>query len=238
MLRSTSVSVTFDLSHTPICDLTGGVNIFGDTMHSSDNDHIEVSLAGESMLSKRMMSRLTCGERRWRKLSGCCGASYDPNDGCLVASRMEICVSISLLQKKASKFFLRILREKPKLYPFRLLTVCFTENEHTIFISIGMNELEVVGSSGNNPRDYPDIIQTTIAISAKEKQVLAKLISVQSYFDFFYKKTDEKLMEIDDAEIEMDLLRKDQSVQDSSNNVPDWRKLPFLASYEKEDKRL
>ena len=36
--------------------------------------------------------------------------------------------------------------------------------------------------------------------------------------------------EIDEAGIEMDLLHKDQSVHDSSNYVPDWRKLPFLAS--------
>ncbi|PWA53887.1 Armadillo-type fold [Artemisia annua] len=69
-------------------------------------------------------------------------------------------------------------------------------------------------------------------------QVLANLTSVQSYFDFFSKKTDEKLMEIEEAEIEMDLLHKEQSVQDSSNDFTDWRKLPFLASYEKEDKRL
>ncbi|GJV09636.1 armadillo-type fold protein [Tanacetum coccineum] len=69
-------------------------------------------------------------------------------------------------------------------------------------------------------------------------QVLANLTSVQSYFDFFSKKTDEKLMEIEEAEIEMDLIHKEQSVQDSSNDFTDWRKLPFLASYEKEDKRL
>lgn len=69
-------------------------------------------------------------------------------------------------------------------------------------------------------------------------QVLANLTSVQSYFDFFSKKTEEKLMEIEEAEIEMDLIQKEQSVQESSNDVTDWRKLPFLANYEREDKRL
>lgn len=69
-------------------------------------------------------------------------------------------------------------------------------------------------------------------------QVLANLTSVQSYFDFFSKKTDEKLMEIQEAEIEMDLIQKEQSVPEPSNDSIDWRKLPFLASYEKEDKRL
>ncbi|KAK9070642.1 hypothetical protein SSX86_011044 [Deinandra increscens subsp. villosa] len=69
-------------------------------------------------------------------------------------------------------------------------------------------------------------------------QVLANLTSVQSYFDFFSKKTDEKLMEIQEAEIEMDFIRNEQLVHESSNDSIDWRKLPFLASYEKEDKRL
>ncbi|KAL8255124.1 hypothetical protein R6Q59_033345 [Mikania micrantha] len=69
-------------------------------------------------------------------------------------------------------------------------------------------------------------------------QVLANLTTVQSYFDYFSKKTDEKLMEIQEAEIEMDIIRKEQFVHESSNDFTDWRKLPFLASYEKEDKRL
>ncbi|KAI7729642.1 hypothetical protein M8C21_032464, partial [Ambrosia artemisiifolia] len=78
-------------------------------------------------------------------------------------------------------------------------------------------------------------------------QVLANLTSVQSYFDFFSKKTDEKLMassvsqdlEIQEAEIELDLTRKEQYVNESSNNdLTDWRKLHFLQSYGKEDKRL
>ncbi|KAI3695201.1 hypothetical protein L1987_78191 [Smallanthus sonchifolius] len=69
-------------------------------------------------------------------------------------------------------------------------------------------------------------------------QVLANLTSVQSYFDFFSKKTDERLVEIQEAEIEMDLIRKEQFVHESSNDLTDWKKLPFLANYEKEDKRL
>ncbi|XP_076954574.1 uncharacterized protein LOC143629097 [Bidens hawaiensis] len=69
-------------------------------------------------------------------------------------------------------------------------------------------------------------------------QVLATLTSVQSYFDFFSKKTDEKLMEIQEAEIEVALIRNEQHAHESSNDFTDWRKLPFLASYGKEDKRL
>ncbi|PWA65426.1 hypothetical protein CTI12_AA333180 [Artemisia annua] len=43
-----TISVTVDISHQPIWDLTGGVNIRGNTMHDiagSDNDHTEESLA-------------------------------------------------------------------------------------------------------------------------------------------------------------------------------------------------
>ncbi|KAL7616826.1 hypothetical protein Lser_V15G01632 [Lactuca serriola] len=50
----------------------------------------------------------------------------------------------------------------------------------------------------------------------------------QSYFDFFSKNTDETLMEIEEAEIELDLIQKEQSVEESSNDVTDWRKLPFV----------
>ncbi|KAL7612422.1 hypothetical protein Lser_V15G04950 [Lactuca serriola] len=53
----------------------------------------------------------------------------------------------------------------------------------------------------------------------------------QSYFDFFSKNIAEKLMEIKEAEIELDLIQKEQSVEESSNDVTDWRKLPFLAMH-------
>ncbi|CAI9264107.1 unnamed protein product [Lactuca saligna] len=39
----------------------------------------------------------------------------------------------------------------------------------------------------------------------------------------------QELMEIEEAEIELDLIQKEQSVEESSNDVTDWRKLPFLA---------
>ena len=36
--------------------------------------------------------------------------------------------------------------------------------------------------------------------------------------------------EIEEAEVEMDVIQKEQSVEESSNDVTDWRQLPFLAS--------
>ncbi|CAI9273012.1 unnamed protein product [Lactuca saligna] len=40
----------------------------------------------------------------------------------------------------------------------------------------------------------------------------------------------QELMEIEEAEIELDLIQKEQSIEESYNDVTDWRKLPFLAS--------
>lgn len=93
--------------------------------------------------------------------------------------------------------------------------------------------LEVLLSSSSKEGD-PDFGSTRESLL----KVLANLTSVQSYFDFFSEKNDEKLMEIEEAEIEMDLLRQEQSLQESSNDLKDFSRLPFLASNVKEDNRL
>ncbi|XP_058085820.1 uncharacterized protein LOC131233204 isoform X3 [Magnolia sinica] len=49
-------------------------------------------------------------------------------------------------------------------------------------------------------------------------QVLATMTSVQSYFNFFSKKMDQEAMELEEAEIEMDLLQKEQALQEVSGN--------------------
>ncbi|XP_071706107.1 uncharacterized protein [Rutidosis leptorrhynchoides] len=94
--------------------------------------------------------------------------------------------------------------------------------------------LKGVLTSNPTKQDDSDFMRTRESLL----RVLANLTSVQSYFDFFTKETDEKLMEIQEAEIELDLIHKEQSVQETTSDFTDWKKLPFLASYEKEDKRL
>ncbi|KAA8520331.1 hypothetical protein F0562_014587 [Nyssa sinensis] len=69
-------------------------------------------------------------------------------------------------------------------------------------------------------------------------QVLASLTSVQSYFDFFSKKIDQKAMDLEEAEMEMALLQKERALQESSNDSKEWCRHPFLANYTKDDNRL
>ncbi|KAG5538928.1 hypothetical protein RHGRI_019470 [Rhododendron griersonianum] len=70
------------------------------------------------------------------------------------------------------------------------------------------------------------------------KEVLANLTSVQSYFDFFSKKIDQKVTELEEAEMELDLLQKEQVVQESSHDSKEWCQHPFVATHAKDDDRL
>ncbi|CAK9144813.1 unnamed protein product [Ilex paraguariensis] len=75
-------------------------------------------------------------------------------------------------------------------------------------------------------------------ISSDNIKVVANLTSVQSYFDFFSKESDQKVMELEEAEMEMDLIQKEQALQEPANEFKDRHQLPFLASYGKDDNRL
>ncbi|KAL6008594.1 hypothetical protein ACLOJK_034108 [Asimina triloba] len=46
-------------------------------------------------------------------------------------------------------------------------------------------------------------------------QVLSTLTSAQSYFDFFLKRMDQEAMELEEAEIEMDVLQEEKALQDA-----------------------
>ncbi|GMP42149.1 hypothetical protein CsSME_00011983 [Camellia sinensis var. sinensis] len=94
--------------------------------------------------------------------------------------------------------------------------------------------LKEVLSSSSSEQPNPDFANTRESIL----QVLANLTSVQSYFDLFSKKIDQKVMELEEAEMELDLLQKEQAVQESSNDRKEWCQLPFLDTYAKDDDRL
>ncbi|KAK8589936.1 hypothetical protein V6N13_088740 [Hibiscus sabdariffa] len=68
-------------------------------------------------------------------------------------------------------------------------------------------------------------------------QVLANLTSVQSYFDIFAKKVDEEAMELEEAEMELEIIRKEparqESLEDSKGN-----QLPHLATPVRDENRL
>ncbi|KAG4176144.1 hypothetical protein ERO13_A11G225700v2 [Gossypium hirsutum] len=68
-------------------------------------------------------------------------------------------------------------------------------------------------------------------------QVLANLTSVQSYFDIFAKKMDEEAMELEEAEMELDLIRKEPALQESLKDS-EGRQLPHLATPVRDENHL
>ncbi|KAJ9680144.1 hypothetical protein PVL29_019433 [Vitis rotundifolia] len=68
-------------------------------------------------------------------------------------------------------------------------------------------------------------------------QVLANLASVQSYFDIFSKKIDQEIMELEEAEIEMDILQKEHALQESPKDSKEHQ-LPCLDTSTKDGNRL
>nr|GMD71691.1 uncharacterized protein LOC109181898 isoform X2 [Ipomoea batatas] len=69
-------------------------------------------------------------------------------------------------------------------------------------------------------------------------EVITNLTSVQSYLDFFSKESDHKVLELEEAEIEMELLQKEKALQELSNDFKDQHQLPLLSGYAKNDDRL
>lgn len=89
--------------------------------------------------------------------------------------------------------------------------------------------------SSSSPRQVdPDFGSTRESIL----QVLANLTSVQSYFNFFSKKTEEKVMELEEAEMEMDLIQKELGLQESSKHPKDSHQHSVLPNTVNDDNRL
>ncbi|KAK9273545.1 hypothetical protein L1049_018355 [Liquidambar formosana] len=94
--------------------------------------------------------------------------------------------------------------------------------------------LEEVLSSSSSKQFNPDFRSTRESIL----QVLANLTSVQSYFDIFSKKVDEEVMELEEAEIELDILQKDHALEESLGDNKEGHHLPCASTYLKDDSRL
>ncbi|CAN4110486.1 unnamed protein product [Withania somnifera] len=69
-------------------------------------------------------------------------------------------------------------------------------------------------------------------------QVIADLSSFNSYFDFFSKERDQKVLELEEAEIEMELLQKEKIMQELSSEFKDLHQLPFITDSARQDNRL
>ncbi|KAL8555562.1 hypothetical protein ACS0TY_003387 [Phlomoides rotata] len=93
--------------------------------------------------------------------------------------------------------------------------------------------LKEVLSSSSPKQQPPDFVTTRESIL----QVIGNLTSAKSYMDFFSKEAEQMTMELEEAEMEMELLQK-EALPDSSVDFQDWRQLPFLSTYAKDEHRL
>uniref|UniRef100_A0A6N2N9G8 Uncharacterized protein n=1 Tax=Salix viminalis TaxID=40686 RepID=A0A6N2N9G8_SALVM len=96
--------------------------------------------------------------------------------------------------------------------------------------------LKEVLSTNSTKQVDPDFGSTRESIL----QVLANLTSVQSCFDMFSKKIDQEAMELEEAEMELEILQKEHAVQESSKDSKEDRNNPWITddASVKEDNRL
>ncbi|KAH6820390.1 hypothetical protein C2S53_015870 [Perilla frutescens var. hirtella] len=92
---------------------------------------------------------------------------------------------------------------------------------------------EVLSSSPPKPQ-LPDFVTTRESIL----MVIGNLTSAKSYLDFFSKEAEQKITELEEAEMEMEFLQKEHPLPHSSFEFQDWRQLPFMSTYAKDDHRL
>ncbi|KAJ7950647.1 Galactose-binding domain-like, Armadillo-type fold protein [Quillaja saponaria] len=94
-----------------------------------------------------------------------------------------------------------------------------------------LKEVLIVGSPKQHDPNFGSTRESIL-------QVLANLSSVHSYFDIFSKKIEQDMMELEEAEMELDILRKEHALQESANDSKDGHQIPFLASSGKDETRL
>ncbi|MCL7047247.1 hypothetical protein MKW94_012626 [Papaver nudicaule] len=92
---------------------------------------------------------------------------------------------------------------------------------------------EVLSTSTSTRENDPDFRSTRESIL----QVLADLTSVRSFYDIFSKKVDREAMELEEAEIEMDLLQKERALQESAGVNKDETQQISLFSTQMEDNK-
>ncbi|KAL5834799.1 hypothetical protein ACOSQ4_014296 [Xanthoceras sorbifolium] len=94
--------------------------------------------------------------------------------------------------------------------------------------------LKEVFSSSFSKQFDPDFGTTRESIL----QVLADLTSVQSYFDLFSSKIDQEAMELEEAELELDVIQKEHATQESSKDSMERNQFSTPAAFVKDDNRL
>ncbi|XP_027334716.1 uncharacterized protein LOC113849198 isoform X2 [Abrus precatorius] len=89
--------------------------------------------------------------------------------------------------------------------------------------------------SSNSSKQYdPDFANTRESIL----QVLGNLTAVHSYFDLFSRKIDQDDMELEEAELELDIIQKEQALPGQMDDSVDLNQTPSLHSYRKDASRI
>ncbi|XP_042047213.1 uncharacterized protein LOC121793071 isoform X2 [Salvia splendens] len=91
--------------------------------------------------------------------------------------------------------------------------------------------LREVLSSTPPKQQLPDFLTTRDSIL----MVIGNLTSAKSYLDFFSKDAEQRFMELEEAQLEMEFLQKEHPLPDSTFKLKDWRQFPFMSSYSKDD---
>ncbi|XP_020235831.1 uncharacterized protein LOC109815494 isoform X2 [Cajanus cajan] len=89
-------------------------------------------------------------------------------------------------------------------------------------------------SSNSSKQNDPDFANTRESIL----QVLGNLTAVHSYFDLFSRKIDQDDMELEEAELELDIIQKEHALPGRMEDSKDWNKIPGLPSSKKDVSRL
>ncbi|KAJ0080340.1 hypothetical protein Patl1_23662 [Pistacia atlantica] len=94
--------------------------------------------------------------------------------------------------------------------------------------------LKEVFTSNSSKQVDPDFGTTRESIL----QVLANLTSVKSYIGLFSNKIDQEAMELEEAEMELDIIQKECSTHESPKHSTEGHQVPTLAAFVKDDNRL
>ncbi|XP_031267356.1 uncharacterized protein LOC116125781 isoform X1 [Pistacia vera] len=94
--------------------------------------------------------------------------------------------------------------------------------------------LKEVFASNSSKQVDPDFGSTRESIL----QVLANLTSVKSYIGLFSNKIDQEAMELEEAEMELDIIQKECSTHESPKHSTEGHQVPTVAAFVKDDNRL
>ncbi|GLT36455.1 hypothetical protein SLA2020_108300 [Shorea laevis] len=149
---------------------------------------------------------------------------------CLYSPAEDISLIPQSVWEKVETLGSKAEHRLPDLEKKACQVLCRLRNEGDVAKEV----LKEVLSSNSTKQNDPEFGSTRESIL----QILANLTSVQSYFDIFVKKVDQEAMELEEAELELDIIKKEDALQESSKDSRGGHQIPCLATSVKEEDRL